>query len=83
VPGVAVPIGGGIGLGLGLEPPRSRVPSGPMASKVTMRHCSGLEVGLLGMLAFLEGAVGDPLQQLNVVPEGTDVTPVDLVRGCS
>jgi len=33
----------------------------------------------LGVLAFLEGAVGDALQQLGVVGKGADVTPVDLV----
>jgi hypothetical protein len=31
------------------------------------------------VLAFLEGAVGDALEQLGVVSEGADVAPGDLV----
>src|SRR5918996_3947054 len=57
---------------------RSHVPSGAMAWKMVMRRSSGLAASL-GMLALLEGAVGDPLQQLGVVPEGADMAPVDLV----
>lgn len=34
-------------------------------------------MALLGVLAFLEGAVGDALQQLGVVGEGADVGPGD------
>src|SRR5919106_158458 len=60
---------------------RSRVPSGAMASKVIMRRCSWLGVESLGMLALLEGAVGDPLQQLGVVSEGADVIPSHIIRG--
>src|ERR687892_2349212 len=52
---------------------RSRVPSGAMASKVIMRRCSWPVVGLLGTLALLEGAVGDPLKQLGVMLQGPHV----------
>jgi len=38
-----------------------------------------LRGALLGVLSFLEGAVGDALQQLGVVGEGADVAPGDRV----
>src|ERR687891_1183563 len=57
---------------------RSHVPSGAMAWKMVMRRSSGL-VASLGVLALVEGAVGDPLQQLGVVAKGPDMAPVDLV----
>jgi hypothetical protein len=38
--------------------------------------------GLLGgVLALVEGAVGDALEELGVVPEGVDVRPGDFVGG--
>jgi hypothetical protein len=32
------------------------------------------------MVALVEGAVGDALEELGVVPEGAHVAPVDVVR---
>ena len=39
----------------------------------------GQSVALLGVLALLEGAVCDPLQQLCVVSRGAHVVPRDLI----
>ena len=54
--GLAVLIGGRVRLGLGLEPQAlAGAVGGKGVSKVIMRRCSWLVVGLLGMLALLEG----------------------------
>src|ERR687891_414026 len=50
-----------------------------MASEGIMRRCSWPVVGLLGTLALLEGAVGDPLKQLGVMLQGPHVAPDNLV----
>src|SRR5688572_9694772 len=57
---------------------RSQAPSGAMAWKMVMRRSSGLAASL-GMLALVEGLVGDALEQLGVVRETFGVAPGDLV----
>jgi hypothetical protein len=52
---------------------RARAPAAQAA-----RGVGGRSGRLLGVLALFEGAVGDPLQQLGVVPQGADMAPVDL-----
>jgi len=54
---------------------RARAPVAAAARHGAMMLCSAL----LGVLAFLECAVGDTLQQLGIVGEDADVAPVDLV----
>ena len=53
---------------------RARAPAAGAA-----RGGGGRSGRLLGVLALVEGAVGDPLEQLGVVAERADMVPGDLV----